>query len=354
MDPFQIALLAVFTTLASPFQGSAASSDGTLAPTAGVATEVSLSVQAHQDSWSAESLGTRAVVSTTQSVPVRRIEPLAATSAPATGTIDWHYQAYFGFFEPGESDPTRIESLGSYSHRGRAHLQWDTAFAGGHLFTSHAERWSAEGTRLVWRELAKGDGPGHTVVLEMAPHAQEVAVTRYGLRSRTHTQQPAPECQDTQARMPLQWWEALRTGQTIESPAHVLHPQTGRWEPVRILTLDAPIALAWIHPEQSALRYVRLQWLHSQTTSEFLFSGNDLVSYRLHARGPWAQAMTPQAWHRLHDDWHGQADFSTRSPRARAMEAAAPFLDKRARQAPLWWRNDGQPLDTSRLQRQRL
>ncbi len=287
----------------------------------------------------------------------RELRPAPEATKQASGTfspIVWRYRAYFGFFEPGEENPARITSLGHYEQGERQHVQWDNAFAGGQLFTSHAEQWGPEGRRLVWRELAKGAGPGHTVVLETSYGSNRVHLSRYGLRTQVHGLQEAPDEATGPAWMPWQWLQHVRRGQSLPAGSLVLHPQTGRWEAVACLELPVPVALGWNHPGQEPLRYVRLHWLASETISEFVFSGQDVVSFRWHARGPWAQAVTAEAWHTWNHDWHGQADFSARGPRARAMEAAAPFLDKRARQTPLWWRNDGQPLDTSRLQRQRF
>ena len=267
----------------------------------------------------------------------------------------WSTQEFFGFFEPQAKDPARIVRLGHSVRGGCTHWQWDTAFAGGRLFTSQAERSGNGEARLVWRELAKGQGRPHTLVIDRKSNSLAFHRTRYGLGSETHSLQPAPADSPGGGLFPMQWLGVCRTGDPESAPPRIFNPQTARWETARSMTLSrVPVSLATLHPQQEPLRYVRLIWLESQTTSEWLLSGTDLVSFRLHARGPWAARLQPEAWYRWHDDWHGLADFVDRGPKARAMEAAAPFLDKRARVRPLWWRNDGKPLDSSLLPRKRL
>jgi len=263
----------------------------------------------------------------------------------------------------------QVVRLRHYWHSGKEHFELDRAFAAGSLFTSQSECWGERDARLVWREYGLGMGEPHTFLIDKPLGSFEVQTSRYGLGSETHQTRPGGveefqafawsgpmdsiegpleskraggvHYRKTVDWAPLKLWQAVRTNEALPSRLYSTQPNTANIEVLRLSRFPVQ-DLAWLSPQSSSSESVRCVRIQSETSgalTELLFSGEDLVALRFHGRGPWARRIAPERWSMIESDWRGIAQSKQRTPRARAFEAAAPFLDKSIRTQAHWWKD---------------
>ncbi len=259
-------------------------------------------------------------------------------------------------------------------------LVWeqDVLFEDGTLFLSQHEERGERGTRLVWRELDLGFGVPQTLVADGVGGSGKITLLRHGLRSQTHrttgravaanapnasgvdapesgtfglAEGTTPEYLENHSgvRTPMAFLEEIRADWSVAYPrdSQVCQPvlfmpesqslervsvrsmRLGAWGDVRNLFVGLP-----------APTYVYQVSAESHRVREYLLLGDGLLAFRWRARSTWAQPMAAPVWERMAQTWRALSRPKVSPAHIRAIEAAAPFLDKRSHARPVWYRQD--------------
>lgn len=254
---------------------------------------------------------------------------------------------YFEFSEGEDFLPTSIVALRHYVRGELDILEWDTLFEGGQLVLSeHQVRFESLGghgehLKTIWRERPLGQGAAHTVIAEAVESGEDRGswhVLRYGLRSRAHgTAKELPAVQGP-AETRLGLLQAARSGDIEDGPLALWNGELGRWEPgvVRTIDLNMGTSLDWLQPGLDSPRAV--VWRGTQTSNQLIFelNGDHCTGLQIRHRGTWARPMHPDVWRRLNTKWRREAPVQDPGARARAIQATAPFFDKRVHSVPTW------------------
>lgn len=286
------------------------------------------------------------VVATGQMDAPERERPARSNTvgSPTTlGTSTTLGTEYFEFTEGEDSLPYAIIALRHYGRGDLDVLEWDTVFEGGQLVLSEHQitfdNDAAGGPHLktIWRERALGQGSAHTVIAE-TEGAGDWQVLRHGLRSKAHATVTLQNAAGSPVVTRLGLLQKARTGDLESGPLALWNGELGTLEQgyVHVLDLGRSASLQWIHPGLQTPRAVIWRSWNSSASLAFELNGAHCLGIQTCLRGPWARPMHERQWRRLDQKWRREAPVHDRGARARALEAAAPFLDKKIYKVPTW------------------
>ena len=254
---------------------------------------------------------------------------------------------FFGFTSSQDTLPHAIVALRHYARGDKDILEWDTVFDGGQLILSETqvrfENREPKGQHLktIWRERDLGQGAAHTVIAETIQYGQEAGawhVLRYGLRSEAHgTATPqGPLLGPVRTRLGL--LQEARQGAALCGPLALWNGELGLWEAghVRTIDLSAGASLQHLLAGFDTPRVVVWSATESADSLVLELSGAQCIGLQIRRRGPWARPMHPDVWERLDFKWRRDAPVNDPGARARAIQATAPFFDKREHKVPTW------------------
>ncbi|MEZ6005235.1 MAG: hypothetical protein R3F33_13715 [Planctomycetota bacterium] len=257
---------------------------------------------------------------------------------------------FFALRTRPEGSPDAIVALRHYLRGGVEVLEEDTLFADGSLATSLHEEQESAGTRLIWREWNLGLGASHSVVVDGVGGGGALSIARYGLRSKTHRRLEDDPAGRSDCGALLGAIERTRgeTDQNTAPAAQVCLVPTAQAE--TLVTLSAEPG-RWgdiqnLIPGSGTPRYVRLIGSTSRTSRECLWLGNDLMAMRWRTHSAWAGSLAESDWQKQEQTWLALARPRVPDAHTRAMQASAPFLDKRVHTRPVWYQIEGTDLPT--------
>ncbi len=253
----------------------------------------------------------------------------------------------------GESGALVVRRL--YERQSTLVWEQDTLLRDGELFLSQHEERTGETTRVVWRELNLGLGVPQTLVADGIGGERGIRILRHGLRSQTHSElagghgtadkaELVPS--DGRTKTPMALLEEMRGPQSllatpVKSPVElqlfVPETQTLEQASVHRVVLGPAAGLANLFVGQEPVQYVLWFCAGNGSVKEHLLLGEHLLGFRWRAHSPWAEPMGEASWQNLAGTWRSLARPRISSARTRALEAAAPFLDKRERTRPVWY-----------------
>ncbi|MCP5020579.1 MAG: hypothetical protein GY930_02285 [bacterium] len=284
---------------------------------------------------------------------VEVVEVAEATHPVATGHVDPPEEQhpacstasgaeYFEFTEGEDSLPYAIMALRRYGRGELDILEWDTVFEGGQLVLSeHQVAFDHGGSngphlKMIWRERALGQGSAHTVIAETGG-VGSWWVLRHGLKSRlAHATVTLQNAAGSPVVTRLGLLQKARMGDCEPGPLVLWNGELGTWEQgyVHVLDLARSASLQWMHPGLQTPRAVIWRAKNSSASLAFELNGAHCLGIQTRDRGPWARPMHETLWRRLDQKWRREAPVRDRGARARAMEAAAPLLDKKIHKVP--------------------
>lgn len=248
---------------------------------------------------------------------------------------------YFAIQGSAQGDPEALVALRSYTRFGSEVLEEDTLFRDSTLVTAHHEEIHPCGARLVWRELAFGQGQAHTLIADGLGGPGPVKILRHGLRAATHhtIETASPELRSCVGMLTL--LEALRAS-TSALPSRVFVTETGRIEPFVVQRVNLDLVLGWNERWVGVSQgdWLRIQTTESGTLRDIRLIDKELVAFRWRPRAPWALPIEESSFQATATAWRALARPKIAEPRVRAFEAAAPFLDKSEHTRPVWFQED--------------
>ncbi|HRV82531.1 MAG TPA: hypothetical protein P5218_13930 [Planctomycetota bacterium] len=244
---------------------------------------------------------------------------------------------YFAMPSSPHGEVVCLVAMRRYMREGSCVLEEDTLFRDASLITSLHEELRPDGGRLVWRELDYGQGFSHTLVVDGLGDPGPITVMRHGLRSATHRSLVLPSDHPRSSAGPLALLETLRQPGS-PMPEAWLVPETAQLEGYAVKRLTLPLGGGWSERWVGlpALEWIQVRSTQSGSLREYQVMGDHLIGFRWRHRGPWAQPIDEAAWQAQSSAWRTLARPRVARPRARALEAAAPFLDKREHTKPIW------------------
>jgi hypothetical protein len=261
---------------------------------------------------------------------------------PARSTLLW--SEYFEFRAGEQALPDSIVALRHYMRGDLDILEWDTVFEGGQLLLSeHQVTFGSESNggahcKAIWRERPLGQGAAHTVIAESTAGDGDWHVLRYGLRSEAHGTATRLTTLGVPVLTRLGLFELGRAGDPVAGELALWSGELGNWLPgqVRTIDLNASASLEHLIPGLSTPRLVVWTSNESSGSLAFEWNGEHCLGLQTRHRGPWARPLHPDLWRRLDSKWRREAPVQDPGARARAIQATAPFFDKREHKVPTW------------------
>ncbi|MFT4649407.1 MAG: hypothetical protein ACI87O_001821 [Planctomycetota bacterium] len=275
-------------------------------------------------------------------------QPVVEAELPARSIM---LQSEFFEFVDGvdgeEFLPTAIVALRHYARGEMDILEWDTVFEGGQLLLSdhqvlYEERKpKGEHLKSIWRERALGQGAAHTVIAESVESGEDAGdwhVLRYGLQSQAHGSASHLDAAQSPVKTRLGLLQQARAGHVPNGSLALWNGELGTWETGQVRTIDLNMgaSLEWLQPGLNTPRAVIWRSIESSSCLAFELNGPHCMGFKTRQGGPWARPMHPDVWQRLDYKWRREAPVQDPGAKARAIQATAPFFDKKEHTVPTW------------------